>query len=119
MNGPRKVPDRSTVTHHAAVTNGAGTFPEDHRARLRSLARGLVSLAELADVEAALTVVDQLRDVLVGMRPSREDLPTRYDRILENDDWASTELEYFSTSFFRSPVDGSIQIRSVSIRTSR
>lgn len=65
----------------ATVTQAGETF-----ARLRGLARGLVSLAELGDVEAALAVLNQLQGVLVGMRPRRDDLPTRYDRILENDE---------------------------------
>ena len=44
-------------------------LPEDVSRRLRGLARGVVTLAEGGDIETALTLVDQLRDVLEGARP--------------------------------------------------
>ena len=60
------------------------TLHEANGGRLRSLARGLVTLAEAGDVDAALAVLETLRGVLDGMRP-RRDGPTCWELLVADD----------------------------------
>jgi len=62
------------------------TLAPDVSRRVRGLTRGLVTLAEGGDVEAALLLVDQVRDLLTALLPTEPtSTRTRFDRVLEDD----------------------------------